>query len=319
MGSPTFGFPSGSNNATPPMYGSQTNPTGGSYGTSFGGSFPSTPTFGSPTTSFGGPTYNNPVFGMTGGSTSGMSGMSSGFNLGNNWSNLADMLGKVYGKGGGQSIYNILSQGLFNPQVASSFLNAMQPGIQRGEANILQSFGSEGSRFGSAAALGQGDYLSQVNLNEQQTLASMYMQAQQEQLGLLQGVLPSLQAERANQGDWMHSLLGGLEVGGSLLAAPFTGGMSLMGLSSGLSQLGQGIGSPASSTPTFGMPGSMGMGGMTNPWANTGTFGASAPSYNSNMMTPLNWGEPDFASISAAQSLGGSDPWSTGGGLPFMP
>lgn len=324
MGSPTFGFPTSGNNAPPPMFGSMTNPTGGSGVPQ--GSFPNFPLFGSGTAS--GPLANSPVFSGTN-----MAGLSSGvvMPIGNNpnnplWSQFANSLGKAYGPGAGNLIYQDLTNGLFNPQVASAFLNAMQPGIQRGQSNILQSFGAEGSRFGSAAALGLGDYNSQVNLNEQQTLASMYMQAQQEQLGLLENILPSLHAEQANKGGWMHDVLGALEIAGGAAMLPFSGGASAGLIAGGLGTIGMGL------------PGGSG---------NTGTFGMGAPNLNNLLGNPLiggsspygNWmgstngvpnslannplwyqgNQADIMQVGGGTALGGADPWTSGTGLPFIP
>lgn len=207
MASPTFGFPStpsSGNNAPLPMFGQNTNPTGGGFGTGTGSSgFPNFPMFG-PAGTTSGPMANMPVFSGTSG---GLQHMSSGFDLGSNWRDLANRLGSSYGKGPGQAIYNLLSEGMFNPQVAAAFLNAMQPGIQRGEANLLSAFGSEGARFGTEASFGLGDYLSQVNLNEQQTLAQMFLTSQQDQLQLLESVMPTLAQARADQGNWFSNFM----------------------------------------------------------------------------------------------------------------
>jgi hypothetical protein len=307
MGTPSFGLPTSGNNAPLPIPGN-TNPTGTNTGVNFNGtSFPSYPVFGSPSTSPVSPSANAPLFG-----TGGMTGLSSGLSgIGYNVLNqdLYNRLGKAYGKGAGELLGNIFENGLFNPQVASAFLNAMQPGVNRGNATIGTEFGAEGSRFGSAAALGFGDYNSQVNLNEQQTLASMYQNAQQEQLQLLQGVLPTLHQERANEGGWINDLIGGLEIAGSIAAAPFTGGASLLGLPAGMSELnsginaGSGVGtgaSPGISMPSFGMP--MGMPGIGTPPFIPGTPG--------NGNDPLQFDEIQQwqQSSSAGNALGGSNP-----------
>jgi len=254
----SFGMLPG-NNAPLPVFGG-TNPTGmmpGGYssGESFG--FPNYPMFGSPNTGIVSPMANLPLFGATnfGGSSSGsgggMASLSSGF--GSNPGTLTQ-LSNDYGSGIGAMLNNILSNGLFNPQVADAFLNAMQPSYNRGVASIEQAFGAEGARFGSSAALGLGDFSSQFALNEQQTLASMYMQAQQEQLSLLENILPTVHAEQADSqsNSWLGPLLDAIGVVG----APFTGGLSLgltaiganMGKgNSGGSSLGMGI-------PNIGMP-----------------------------------------------------------------
>jgi hypothetical protein len=245
MGTPAFGLMPG-NNATPPPFFAGNNPTGGTRGTGGSGglnnNFPNFPLFGNPNTSgVASPTANAPLFGG-----SSMTGLSTGFgtSTGALGGNELREFQRAYGKGTGDLLYQMMSKGLFNPNTASAFLNAMQPGINRGQENLLNSFGAEGSRFSSTAAFGLGDYFSQVNLNEQQTLASMYMQAQQEQLGLLENTLPTLHNEQANQGSWLDDLMGGLEIGASILGAPFTGGLSLGGIAGGLSTImGHGGGS----------------------------------------------------------------------------
>lgn len=310
MASPAFSMPSGSNNAPPPTFGSFTNPTGSqTQGFSAGGNFPNFPMFGAPSGGPVSPMANLPAFGM-----GGMSGMSSGFDLGSNWQNFDNSLGKAFGKGTGQALYNIFDKGLFNPQVANSFLNAMQPGINRGVASLQNSFGAEGARFGSAAALGTGDLLSQANLNEQQTLAGLYTTAQQEQLQLLEGILPTMHAEQANKGGWMDDLIGGLEMAGGV-ASMFVPGLQGIGgalIAGGAGTLAKGIGGGGggSGTPMFGMSG---MGG------NTGTFGSNAPSYanwngstngipNSLLHDPYWQGgnQADIMQVGGGQALGGA-------------
>jgi hypothetical protein len=209
MASPSFGLPGGgtpgtSNNAPQPIPGN-TNPTGTNSGVGFGATFPNYPAFGTaPTGSPVSPSANAPLWS---GTTGGLADLSSGFGSipgGSQYSTqLYDMLGKAYGQGAGQLIGNMLMQGLFNPQDAAAILNAMGPSNAQGLASVQDSFGAEGARFGSSAALGVGNYESQVNLNEQSTLAQMYMQAQSEQLQLLQGVMPTIHQERSDSG-FMH-------------------------------------------------------------------------------------------------------------------
>ena len=161
---------------------------------------------------------------------------------------------------------------LFNPQVAAAFLNAQQPGIARGEAGILGAFGDAGALFSSAAALGMGDFESQVQLNQQQTLAQMFQNAQSEELSLLQSLLPTMHAERANKGGLFNKILGGVETAAGAALLPFSGGASLPLIGMGLHTLGGGSGGGGTfPMGGFGLPGYGG---------NTGTFGLSAPSYN---------------------------------------
>lgn len=303
-------MPGTSNNAPPPPPGN-TNPTGTNKGVGFGGvSYPNYPVFGAPQTgSPVSPSANAPIFG-----SSGIQNLSSGFGSipgGSQYTmDLYNQLGKAYGKGTGQLLGNIITQGLFNPQEAAAFLNAMQPSINQGLASTQNSFGAEGSRFGSAAALGIGNYESQVNLNEQQTLASMYMQSQQEQLQLLESVLPTIHGEKANSGGWVHDLIGGLEIAGSVIADVATAGAAIPFttpiLGAGVQQLGQGItgggGSSSSSAappiPSFGLPGTAG---------NTGTFGANSPTTGWNNPASPYYLDPTLLDASAGSDLGGSN------------
>lgn len=305
MGTPSFGLPGTSNNAPPPVPGN-TNPTGTNNGVGFGGkSYPNYPVFGAPSTSAPvTPSSNAPLFGGTN-----MAGLNSGFDLGSNWSNLANELGKAYGKGPGQAIYNILSQGLFNPQEAAAFLNAMQPAAAQGLASVQNSFGAEGSRFGSAAALGIGNYESQVNLNEQQTLASMYMQSQQEQLQLLEGVLPTLHQEKANKGGWIDDLIGGLEIAGGIAGAAFTGGASLALVGVGAGELNKGIdkgtggggSNAAPALPSFAVP------SASTPTSSSGYGNPNSSTMGWNNPASPYYLDPTLLDASAATGLGGTD------------
>lgn len=326
MSTPGLMFPT-SNNAPLPIPGGWGNPTGANTGFNFGAT-PNVgfnfPAYGGPGQGGGGtpfPAYNTGSFTGTnlGGLNSGL-----GFAYGQGYgTDLYNMLGKAYGRGAGQLIGNILSGGLYNPQVAAAYLNAQQPGIARGEAGILGAFGDAGARFSSAAALGLGDYESQVQLNQQQMLAQLYQQAQQEELGLLGGVLPTLHAERANKGSWLNDVVGGLEVAGGVAAGLIPGGQFLAGplIGAGTSTLtGRGGGGGGGFNP-FMLPGYGG---------NTGTFGANAPSANVYQATspgnvqaptmpnlPIDMQNPTIQSImqgAGAGSLGGANPWATPGG-----
>lgn len=91
-----------------------------------------------------------------------------------------------FGKPIGDLLWNFLQSGAgFNPQVAQALINSMQPMVQRGEADILEQFSAMGLRNSSPAAIGLGDFLSQVNLNEEQIFAQMYEQAVQNYLTVL--------------------------------------------------------------------------------------------------------------------------------------
>lgn len=222
MGSPAL-F---SNNAPPPIPGGFGNPTGMNTG-----NFNTTPS------------ANTGPFGATD-----FSNLSTGFNFGPYDTKFSNLVGKIYGQGAGSILNNIFTQGLFNPQVASNLLNALQPGVSRGEADILNAFGAGGNRFSSSAALGLGDFESQVNLNQGQILSNLFQSDQAQQLSLLAGILPDLQKERANSGGLLSDILGGLEAVGGAIAAPFTGGLTIPLISNGINTItGKGGGSSASS------------------------------------------------------------------------
>lgn len=295
---PLFGSVSSGNNAPPPLPNSY---NGVGYGGSSGFNFPL----------FGSNTVTTPESSLSPfSSSSSLSSLSSGFDsLGGGTqysSNIYNLLGKAYGQGTGQMLGNILTQGLFNPTVANAMLAAMQPGINQGETNLMDQFGSEGARFGSAASIGLGNYLSQADLNENEVLAQMYENAQNEQIGVLENVLPTIHQERADEGGWLNDLVGGLEtIGGGILdaasiaGAPFTGGTSLLGLaagtslmSGGISELNSGINASSGVSNTGGGTSSgsispallqmlMQQGGSTTSGSgNTGTFGTNAPTYS---------------------------------------
>lgn len=75
----------------------------------------------------------------------------------------------------------------FNPQVAEALINAMGPSIERGTENISEQFSAMGNRFGSPAAIGLGDFQSQVNLNIGEIFSQLYEQSVTDYLGVLMG------------------------------------------------------------------------------------------------------------------------------------
>src|SRR5215831_6784075 len=232
MGAMALPFPT-SNNAPQPIPGGY----GGNYsGLNFGG------TTGQPfptMSMYGGPAYNVGSYG-TG---AGLAGLNAGlFQYGQGYgTDFYNRLGTAFGKGPGQALGNLLSGQLFNPQVAAAYLNAQQPGIARGEASILGAFGDAGARFSSASALGLGDYESQVQLNQQQMLAQLYEHAQDQELSILQSVLPTLHQERADEGGWLNKVLGGIETAAGVAMLPFSGGLSAPLIGAGLKTLGGGV------------------------------------------------------------------------------
>jgi len=316
MGSPGFNFGGTSNNNAPlPVFGGQGggNPTGmlpGGYGSGPIG-FPNYPMFGGGEPNSSGmvtPMSDLGIFG-TGGSNpsnqSGVAGLSTGWNaITNSGANvngaIGQQLGNDYGAGIGNLLNSIFTNGLFNPQVADAFLNAMQPAYNQGISSVESAFGAEGSRFGSAAALGIGNYASQFDLNEQQTMASMYMQAQQEQLSLLENILPTVNKEQDNSesSGWIDDLLGSLEIAGGSIGAAFTGGATLGLVGAGANTIAAGN----SSGGGGGSPTPSGMSTGLNPLS-TGGFNAGSNSSQDwwNMYPASYWQD-----VSAGATLGGS-------------
>lgn len=129
------------------------------------------------------------LLGLTGGGGIGPKGYPTGTIGGANFANLGKGLS---GAGYKDGVANLLAQFLFsgagyNPQVAQALLAQMQPTISRGSANILEQFGSQGLGSSSAAAIGLGDYMSQVQLNEGEILSNLYEQSVQNYLTVLTG------------------------------------------------------------------------------------------------------------------------------------
>jgi len=224
-----------SNGALPPVPGGYGNPAGMNNGLKpidKSTQMPAFPAFGPVTPQSG---LNSSPY-----SPANFSGLSTGMKPGdpNLSGNFLREFQRAYGKGTGDVLYQMMTQGLFNPQVASAYMNALQPGVQRGQADLLNAFGRSGNRFGSAAALGLGDYNSQVQLNEGQLLAGLYQNAQSNQLNMLGNTLGTLHTEEANNDSgWLSSLLGGLEIAGGLIGAPFTGGATLGLVGGGINTL----------------------------------------------------------------------------------
>lgn len=243
------------NTAPSPIPGGYGNPAGANMGLPSAQAWNSLPTSGAMPTSFtpqaagsGLPGSFFPANGVTpgagggGGGVSvpgGLGGLSSGFSTNDpgRTKDLYNWLGKAYGKGPGQLLGNLLTQGMFNPQVAQAIMNAMEPSIQRGANDVLNAFGDAGARFSSASSIGLGDYMSQARLGQTAQLANMFLSDQQMQLSLLENVLPSIQKERANSGGLFSKILGGLEIAGGAIAAPFSGGASLGLLGAGINTL----------------------------------------------------------------------------------
>jgi hypothetical protein len=242
-----------SNNAPPPIPGGYGNPTGsntGGFNTNSKLAFPISPNaVASPFPANGG-TPTNPMAGLS----SGFAGIGGVAAPGTKDDNLGHELVSAYGQGTGNAILQLLYKGMFNPQVAQSLLASLQPGIQRGQADILNAFGAGGNRFSSSAALGLGDFNSQVNLNQGQILSNLFLQDQQMQQQLLEQILPTMHAEKANKKGIMGDILGGLEIAGGIATLPFGG--------AGAGLIGMGIGTLAGSNSGGGSSGGGGGGGF---------------------------------------------------------
>jgi len=133
---------------------------------------------------------------------------------------------RAYGRGTAQVLTSLVTNGVFTGADVAGILNALQPGINRGEADINSAFGGAGARFSSAAGIGLGDYLSQVNLNEGQIISNLDITNKQDQLSLLQNTLPTLHTEQANANSSgiLGDILGGLEIAGGIALTVATGG-----------------------------------------------------------------------------------------------
>jgi hypothetical protein len=100
---------------------------------------------------------------------------------------LIGALDKTYGKGFGQTVYNVLKQGAgWNPQVANAFMYAVEPYFQKHLNDIMESFGAAGQRFSSTAALAAGEFGASFTAQQQQLFAQMYQWAYGNFLNTLQ-------------------------------------------------------------------------------------------------------------------------------------
>ena len=235
-----------SNNAPQPIPGGYSNPSGNNMSQGQGtamssgitpGALPSpngmTP--GAVTGTGGGGGTAFPANGTTSTTaTPGLASLNSGFGSSMSPTQLSSFikgLDATYGVGQGTLIANMLTQGLFNPQVAQALINAMQPNIERGLVSTEGAFAGEGARFSSSAQIGVGDYESQATLGENQVLANLFTQDQQMQLNLLEQTNPAVQQTIANEnsGGWLNDLLGGLEIAGGIALTVATGGAAALG------------------------------------------------------------------------------------------
>lgn len=119
-----------------------------------------------------------------------------------------------YRGGVGTALSDFLTQGAgFNPAVAQAMIAALQPQFAKGQANLMEQFGSQGLAGGSPAALGMGDYEAQNNLDVGTLLSGMYEQSIQNYMGVLES------AKTAPKAPWWQaasSLIGSITGGGGV-------------------------------------------------------------------------------------------------------
>lgn len=88
-----------------------------------------------------------------------------------------------------QALTQLLASGMgYSPQAVQALLASLQPQIARGKADIMEQFGSAGLGQSSAAAIGLGDFESQVALNEGQLISNLYEQSVQNYMQVLMGI-----------------------------------------------------------------------------------------------------------------------------------
>jgi hypothetical protein len=153
-----------------------------------------------------------------------------------------------YGEGMGSLIYQYLQSGAgynsaITQQSVDAQTNAMQQQIQLGANNLTSALGTmgiSGSGLESSLSNYEVGAAQQENAITAQEYYNMWNQSQQREFGMLQDVANVNATGTANQGSWVDDLAGSLEIAGSFLTAPLTGGASLGLLGQGISTLGGG-------------------------------------------------------------------------------
>jgi hypothetical protein len=121
-------------------------------------------------------------------------------------------LQNMYGEGLGNLMYQFLQGGAgFNQDAINNLFASLQPGINRGEQDLMNQFSTSGNRFGSGAQIGLGDYLSQVNLNEGQLETQMYESAISNYMNVLTGVSTQNLQFKESQPGLLDSILSPIE------------------------------------------------------------------------------------------------------------
>jgi len=144
-------------------------------------------------------------------------------------SRLFDTLKKTYGDGPAHMILDFLTSGAgYNQSAINNLLASLQPGIERGQENLMEQFSASGNRFGSGAQIGLGDYLSQVNLNEGQLVTQMYEKALDNFMNVMMGTSESGGKRIASSPSVWDSISGGLGLA-STAAGGITAGLGAAG------------------------------------------------------------------------------------------
>jgi hypothetical protein len=135
---------------------------------------------------------------------------------GKDFTRLFKDLKKTYGDGMAHLILDFLSTGAgFNQQAINNLLASLQPGISRGEEDLMSQFSASGNRFGSGAQIGLGDFLSKVNLNEGELITTMYEDALNNFINVMLGTSSKAADAKAASPSGLDSILSGIGLAGS--------------------------------------------------------------------------------------------------------
>jgi hypothetical protein len=168
------------------------------------------------------PAYSSPY--APGGATSALANLQNNFGSsgptpghGNTNVDLAKGFQSAGFSGGvGTALSQFLSTGAgYNPAVAQAMIAALQPQFAKGQANLMEQFGSMGLGMGSPAALAMGDYQAQENLDVGTILSKLYEDSVQNYMQ----VLINGKGEPQQQGGGVMGALGGIlgGLGGAVL------------------------------------------------------------------------------------------------------
>src|SRR6267142_804247 len=148
-------------------------------------------------------------------------------------SRMFDSLKKTYGDGMAHMILDFLMTGAgFNKDAVNNLLASLQPGIERGQENLMEQFSVSGNRFGSGAQIGLADYLSQVNLNEGQLITQMYEKALDNYMNVMMGTAGKGAERIANSPSMWDSIMGDMGLA-STAAGGITAGLGAAGAGAG--------------------------------------------------------------------------------------